>query len=178
MRVLKAAGVAVSHNPESNMKLASGTAPVVDYHAAGVPVALGTDGAASNNDLDMFEAMRFAALLQKHARNDPQALPATKVLDMATRDGAAALGLGDRVGSIEVGRKADVILVDTRGPRQTPLFDPVSHLVYVAHGDDVTTTIVNGRVLMRARQVLTLDEAAVLADARAAAESVRAAVKK
>jgi 5-methylthioadenosine/S-adenosylhomocysteine deaminase len=178
MRFLKTAGVAVSHNPESNMKLASGTAPVIDYHAAGVPVALGTDGAASNNDLDMFEAMRFAALLQKHARNDPQALPAKKVLEMATRDGAAALGLADRVGSIEVGRKADVILVDVRGARQTPIFDPVSHLVYVAHGDDVTTTIVNGQVLMRDRAVLTLDEAAVLAEARAAAESVRAAVKK
>ena len=99
MTVLKAAGVAVSHNPESNMKLASGTAPVVDYLAAGVTVGLGTDGAASNNDLDMFEAMRFAAFLQKHARNDPRALPAPAVLDMATRDGAAALGLGAQVGS-------------------------------------------------------------------------------
>jgi 5-methylthioadenosine/S-adenosylhomocysteine deaminase len=178
MPILKAANVAVSHNPESNMKLASGTAPVVDYLQAGVTVGLGTDGAASNNDLDMFEAMRFAAFLQKHARNDPQALPATKVLEMATRDGAAALGMGDRLGTIEVGRKADVILVDTRGPRQTPLFDPVSHLVYVAHGDDVTTTIVNGKVLMRDRKVLTLNEAAVLAEARAAAETVRAAVKK
>ena len=178
MPVLKAAGVAVSHNPESNMKLASGTAPVVDYLAAGVTVGLGTDGAASNNDLDMFEAMRFAAFLQKHARNDPRALPAPAVLDMATRDGAVALGLGAQVGSLEVGKRADVIMVDTRGPRQTPMFDPVAHLVYSAHGDDVTTTIVNGKVLMRDRKVLTLNEAAVLADARAAAETVRAAVKK
>ena len=178
MTVLKAAGVAVSHNPESNMKLASGTAPVVDYLEAGVTVGLGTDGAASNNDLDMFEAMRFAAFLQKHARNDPQALPAPAVLDMATRDGASALGLGAQVGSLEVGKRADVIMVDTRGPRQTPMFDPVAHLVYSAHGDDVTTTIVNGKVLMRDRKVLTLNEAAVLADARAAAETVRAAVKK
>jgi 5-methylthioadenosine/S-adenosylhomocysteine deaminase len=178
MKLLVAAGVAVSHNPESNMKLASGTAPVPDYLAAGVPVGLGTDGAASNNDLDMFEAMRFAALLQKLVRNDPQVLPARQVLDMATRDGAAALGLGDRIGSLEVGRKADLIVVDVRGARQTPMFDPVSHLVYVAHGDDVTTTIVNGRVLMRDRNVLTLDEAAVLAEARAAADAVRAAVKK
>jgi 5-methylthioadenosine/S-adenosylhomocysteine deaminase len=178
MTVLKASGVAVSHNPESNMKLASGTAPVVDYLAAGVTVGLGTDGAASNNDLDMFEAMRFAAFLQKHARSDPRALPATAVLDMATRDGAAALGLGARIGSLEVGKRADVILVDTRGPRQTPMFDPVAHLVYSAHGDDVTTTIVNGKVLMRDRKVLTLNEAAVLAEARAAAETVRAAVKK
>ena len=178
MPVLKAAGVAVSHNPESNMKLASGTAPVVDYLEAGVTVGLGTDGAASNNDLDMFEAMRFAAFLQKHARNDPRALPAPAVLDMATRDGAVALGLGAQVGSLEVGKRADVIMVDTRGPRQTPMFDPVAHLVYSAHGDDVTTTIVNGKVLMRDRKVLTLNEAAVLADARAAAETVRAAVKK
>jgi 5-methylthioadenosine/S-adenosylhomocysteine deaminase len=177
MEVLKQHGVAVSHNPESNMKLASGTAPVIDYLAAGITLGLGTDGAASNNDLDMFEAMRFAALLQKHARSDPRALPAQAVLDMATRNGAAALGLGDKVGSIEAGRRADVILVDTRGPRQTPIFDPVSHLVYVAHGADVTTTIVNGKVLMRDRKVLTLDEAKVLADARAAAETVRAAVK-
>ena len=178
MPVLKAAGVAVSHNPESNMKLASGTAPVVDYLEAGVTVGLGTDGAASNNDLDMFEAMRFAAFLQKHARNDPRALPAPAVLDMATRNGAEALGLGAQVGSLEVGKRADVIMVDTRGPRQTPMFDPVAHLVYSAHGDDVTTTIVNGKVLMRDRKVLTLNEAAVLADARAAAETVRAAVKK
>jgi 5-methylthioadenosine/S-adenosylhomocysteine deaminase len=85
--------------------------------------------------------------------------------------------LGDKVGTIEPGRRADVILVDTRGPRQTPIFDPVSHLVYVAHGDDVTTTIVNGKVLMRDRKVLTLDEAKVLAEARAAADAVRAAVK-
>jgi 5-methylthioadenosine/S-adenosylhomocysteine deaminase len=178
MTVLKAAGVAVSHNPESNMKLASGTAPVVDYLAAGITVGLGTDGAASNNDLDMFEAMRFAAFLQKHARNDPRALPAPSVLDMATRDGATALGLGAQVGSLEVGKRADVIMVDTRGPRQTPMFDPVAHLVYSAHGDDVTTTIVHGKVLMRDRKVLTLNEARVLADARAAAETVRAAVKK
>jgi len=178
MVVLKTAGVAVSHNPESNMKLASGTAPVVDYLEAGITVGLGTDGAASNNDLDMFEAMRFAAFLQKHARNDPRALPATAVLDMATRGGAAALGLDAQIGSVEVGKRADVILVDTRGPRQTPMFDPVAHLVYSAHGDDVTTTIVNGKVLMRDRKVLTLNEATVLTAARAAAETVRAAVKK
>jgi 5-methylthioadenosine/S-adenosylhomocysteine deaminase len=178
MVVLKAAGVAVSHNPESNMKLASGTAPVVDYLEAGITVSLGTDGAASNNDLDMFEAMRFAAFLQKHARNDPRALPASAVLDMATRSGAAALGLGAQVGSLEVGKRADVIVVDTRGPRQTPMYDPVAHLVYSAHGDDVTTTIVDGKVLMRDRKVLTLDEAAVLADARAAADAVRSAVKR
>ena len=178
METLKENGVAVSHNPESNMKLASGTAPIVDYLAAGIRVGLGTDGAASNNDLDMFEAMKFAAFLQKLARNDPRVLPAPTVLDMATRDGAAALGLGAKVGSLEVGKRADVIMVDVRGPRQTPMYDPVAHLVYSAHGDDVTTTIVDGKVLMRDRKVLTLDETAVLAAARAAADTVRAAVQK
>jgi 5-methylthioadenosine/S-adenosylhomocysteine deaminase len=178
MKILAKHGVAVSHNPESNMKLASGTAPVVDYLQAGITVGLGTDGAASNNDLDMFEAMRFAALLHKLQRNDPRVLPAGEVLAMATIGGAKALGLGDRIGSLEPGKRADLIAVSTTGARQTPLYDPISHLVYVAHGDDVTTTIVNGRVLMRDRKVLTLDVPAVLKDARAAADQVRAAVKK
>ncbi|HEY8549787.1 MAG TPA: amidohydrolase [Vicinamibacterales bacterium] len=177
MEVLKAQGVAVSHNPESNMKLASGTAPVVEYLEAGIALGLGTDGAASNNDLDMFEAMRFAALLHKLHRNDPRALPAATVLAMATRGGAAALGLGDVTGSIEPGKRADLILVETRGARQTPLYDPVSHLVYTAHGGDVTTTIVNGKILMRDRRMLTLDADAVLREARSAADAVRAAVQ-
>jgi 5-methylthioadenosine/S-adenosylhomocysteine deaminase len=177
MAVLKQHGVAVSHNPESNMKLASGTAPVVEYLKAGLTIGLGTDGAASNNDLDMFEAMRFAALLHKHHRNDPRVLPAATVLEMATRRGAAALGLDRRIGSLEKGKAADLILVSVRGARQTPLYDPVSHLVYVAHAGDVTTTIVNGRVLMRDRKVLSLDEAAVIREANAAAALVREAVK-
>jgi 5-methylthioadenosine/S-adenosylhomocysteine deaminase len=178
METLAKHGVAVSHNPESNMKLASGTAPIVDYLKAGITLGLGTDGAASNNDLDMFEAMRFTALLHKLQRNDPRVLPAADVLAMATIGGAKALGLGDRIGSIEPGKRADLIVVSTAGARQTPLYDPISHLVYVAHGDDVTTTIVNGRTLMRDRKVLTLDVGAVLKDARAAADQVRAAVKK
>jgi 5-methylthioadenosine/S-adenosylhomocysteine deaminase len=120
--------------------------------------------------------MRFGSFQQKLIRNDPRALPAQAMLDMATREGAAALGLTS-VGSIEPGKRADVILVDTRGARQTPIFDPVAHLVYVAHGDDVTTSIVNGRILMRDRRVLTLNEAAVIADAQKAADTVRAAVK-
>jgi 5-methylthioadenosine/S-adenosylhomocysteine deaminase len=157
------------------MKLASGTAPVVDYLKIGMKLGLGTDGAASNNDLDMFEAMRFTALLHKLQRNDPRVLPAATVLEMATLGGARALGLESRIGSLAAGKAADVILVSVRGARQTPLFDPVSHLVYVAHGDDVTTAIVNGRVLMRDRKVLSLDEAAVIREARAAADQVRKA---
>lgn len=176
MTLLAKRGVAVSHNPESNMKLASGTAPVVDYLRAGVALALGTDGAASNNDLDMFEAMRFAALLHKLQRNDPRVLPAGEVLAMATIGGARALGLADRIGSLEVGKRADLVVISAQGARQTPMYDAMSHLVYVAHGDDVTTTVVDGQVLMRNRQVLTLDAAVVLKEARAAADAVRAAV--
>jgi 5-methylthioadenosine/S-adenosylhomocysteine deaminase len=176
MKVLAEHGVAVSHNPESNMKLASGTAPVVDYLRAGVTLGLATDGAASNNDLDMFEVMRFTALLHKLQHNDPRVLPASQVLELATRGGAKALGLDRRIGSLEVGKAADLILVSTRGARQTPLYDPISHLVYVAHGDDVMTTIVNGRVLMRDRKVLSLNETEILREAQAAAANVRAAV--
>jgi 5-methylthioadenosine/S-adenosylhomocysteine deaminase len=176
--LLKKHGVGVSHNPESNMKLASGTAPVPQLRAAGVPVGLGTDGAASNNDLDMFEAMRVAALLHKLQSNDPRAIPAPVALEMATIGGARALGLGDRLGSLEAGKRADLIVISMSSARQTPMYDAVSHLVYATRGDDVRTTIVNGRVLMRDRKVLTLDERAVLADARRAANDVRAAVGK
>jgi 5-methylthioadenosine/S-adenosylhomocysteine deaminase len=176
--LLKKHGVGVSHNPESNMKLASGTAPVPQLRAAGVPVGLGTDGAASNNDLDMFEAMRVAALLHKLQSNDPRAIPAPVALEMATIGGARALGLGDRLGSLEAGKRADLIVVSMSSARQTPMYDAVSHLVYATRGDDVRTTIVNGRVLMRDRKVLTLDEAAVLTEARRAADDVRAAVGK
>jgi 5-methylthioadenosine/S-adenosylhomocysteine deaminase len=174
--VLKSRGVSIAHNPESNMKLASGTAPVVKYLNAGVTVGLGTDGAASNNDLDMFEAMRFAALLHKLHNNDPKATPAPVVLDMATRLGAQAVGLGKLIGSLEVGKRADLIMLSTDRARETPLFDPVSHIVYVAHGDDVRSVMVNGKFLMRDRKMLTLDEQSVLKDARAAAQQVRDAV--
>ena len=176
--MLASRNVGVSHNPESNMKLASGTAPVLRLRAARVAVGLGTDGAASNNDLDMFEAMRQAALLHKLQSNDPRALPARDVLAMATREGARALGMEKETGSIETGKRADVIVVSMRAPRQTPMYDPLSHLVYVTRGDDVQTVVVNGRVLMRDRRVLTLDETAVLGEARRLAVEVRGAVGK
>jgi|WetSurMetagenome_2_1015567.scaffolds.fasta_scaffold61885_2 5-methylthioadenosine/S-adenosylhomocysteine deaminase len=175
--ILKRNGVKISHNPESNMKLASGTAPVTRYLKDGLTVSLGTDGAASNNDLDMFEAMRQAAMLHKLATKDPQAVPAQTALEMATLGGARALGLEKKIGSLEAGKRADLIVVSMKGARQTPMYNPVSHLVYVAHGDDVQTTVVNGRVLMRDRKVLTLDEASVLADARALSVKVREAVR-
>jgi 5-methylthioadenosine/S-adenosylhomocysteine deaminase len=175
--LLRMRRVAVSHNPESNMKLASGTAPVTDYLRAGVSVGLGTDGAASNNDLDMFEAMRAASLLQKVRTGDPRALGAAAALELATIGGARALGLAAQIGSVEPGKRADLIAVSMSAARQTPMYDPISHLVYTTRGGDVQTTIVNGRVLMRDRKVLSLDEAAVLAEARAWAPKVRAAVQ-
>ena len=178
IRILARRGIGVAHNPESNMKLASGTAPVPAMRTAGIPVGLGTDGAASNNDLDMFEAMRQAALLHKLQTGDPRAIPATTALEMATIEGARALGLGKLTGSLEAGKRADLIVVSMASARQTPMYDPVSHLVYVTRGDDVRTTIVNGRVLMRDRRMLTLDEPAVLAEARRQADLVRAAVGK
>jgi 5-methylthioadenosine/S-adenosylhomocysteine deaminase len=159
------------------MKLASGTAPVEAMRRAGVVVGLGTDGAASNNDLDMFEAMRQAAFLHKLVDNDPRAIPAPVAVEMATIDGARVLGMEKTIGSLESGKRADVIVVSMAAARQTPMYDPVSHLVYVTRGDDVQTTIVNGRVLMRDRKVLTLDARQVLADARAMADKVRAAVR-
>jgi 5-methylthioadenosine/S-adenosylhomocysteine deaminase len=171
-------GVGIAHNPESNMKLSSGVAPVVSYLAAGVAVGLGTDGAASNNDLDMFEAMRQAAFLHKLATGDPRAVSAQTALEMATLGGARVLGADDRLGSLAVGKRADLIVVRMDHPRLTPMYDPVSHLVYAARGDDVETTIVNGVVLMRDRRVLSMREGEVLAAARKAAEQVRAAVAR
>src|SRR5687768_571444 len=175
--LLKQRNVGVSNNPESNMKLSSGTAPVLGYRKAGVNVGLGTDGAASNNDLDMFEAMRQAAFQQKLITMDPTAISAPEALEMATLGGARVLGQHARVGSLEPGQRADVIVVGMAKARQTPLFDPVSQIVYASRGDDVETTIVNGRILMRERKLLTLDEARVLSDARVAAELVRKAVQ-
>src|SRR5207247_3941961 len=138
--ILKRRSVGVAHNPESNMKLASGAAPVTKYVSAGVALGLGTDGAASNNDLDMFEAMRQASFLAKHATHDPTAVSAQTALDLATIGGARALGMERLMGSIEPGKRADLITVATSAARQTPMYDPVSHLVYVTRGDAGRTT--------------------------------------
>jgi 5-methylthioadenosine/S-adenosylhomocysteine deaminase len=177
IQILKRRNVGVSHNPESNMKLASGIAPVVKYLAADVALGLGTDGAASNNDLDMFEAMRQAALLAKVGTRSPTAVPAQSALDMATIGGARALAMDRMIGSLEPGKRADLITVSMSAARQTPMYDAVSHLVYVTRGDDVRTTIVNGKVLMQNRQVRTLNRAEVIAQAKALAQKVRDAVQ-
>ncbi|MEM2750018.1 MAG: amidohydrolase family protein, partial [Candidatus Bathyarchaeia archaeon] len=133
-----------------------------DLLDAGVVVGLGTDGPASNNSLDMFETMKFAALLQKARYGDPRVLPAKKVVEMATIDGARALGLDGLIGSLEAGKKADIILVDINKPHLKPIHDVYAALVYSARGSDVDTVIVDGRVLMENRRVKTVDEAEVM----------------
>ena len=171
---IAASGAGIAHNPQSNMKLGfSRAAPVVAALAAGIPVGLGTDGAASNNDLDLFDEMDAAAKLQKHALGDPTALPAETVFRMATMGGARVLNLHDRIGSLEPGKRADIVLVDTRRPGLTPLYEVYSHLVYAARGSDVSTVIVNGRVVVRDREVLTVDEEEVMERARGFGERVR-----
>src|SRR3954470_20100588 len=176
--ILKRTGTGVAHNPDSNRKLASGAAPVAKYLAAGVKLVLGTDGAGSNNDLDMFEAMRQASFLAKHSTRDPTAVKAQEALDMATLGGARVIGMEKLLGSLEAGKRADLITVSTHSARQTPLYDPVSHLVYVTHGEDVRNTIVNGKVLMRDRQLTTLNREQVIAEANRLAARVRDAVSR
>jgi 5-methylthioadenosine/S-adenosylhomocysteine deaminase len=165
--------VGVIHNPTSNMKIASGIAPVAAMLDAGVRVGLGTDGAASNNDLDLWEEMRLAALLQKVDRMDPEVLPALTALSMATDGGARAIGLGDRVGSLEPGKQADVIQVAFDDVHHVPLYDVISHLVYVTDEQDVRSVVVDGAVLMRDGEFLTLDTVQIAAEARALAARIQ-----
>jgi 5-methylthioadenosine/S-adenosylhomocysteine deaminase len=171
--ILKEAGTGIAHCPQSNMKLASGAAPVREMLAEQMRLGLGTDGAASNNDLDMFEEMLTAALLAKHGSGDPTVAPAAAVLEMATLGGARALGMEDRIGSLEPDKRADLVVVGLDEPRLHPLYDPVSHLVYAAKGADVRDVVVEGRVIMRDRRVVTLDEKAVLAEADRLRDQVR-----
>ena len=155
---MKNAGVAVSHCPVSNMKIATGGyAPIPELLDGHVPIGLGTDGAASNNTLDMFETMKFCALVHKNHRWDPTVLPAQTVVDLATIGGATCLGVQQTLGSLEEGKTADLIMIDLKKPHLTPLHDPVSHLVYAARGTDVCTTIVNGKPLMLDNEFLTID---------------------
>ena len=165
--LLAESGTSIVHCPASNMKLASGMAPVQDLLDAGVTVALGTDGAASNNDLDLFDEMRDAAMVGKIAAGDAAAVPAESVLRMATAAGADTLGLPG--GRIEAGAAADLAVVDLDAPHLTPAHDVASHLVYAARGSDVRDTICNGRVLMRDRVLTTLDPDRVMERASAAA---------
>ena len=168
--------VGVIHNPTSNMKIASGIAPVTRMLKAGVAVGLGTDGAATNNDLDMWEEIRLAAFLQKVSTMDPKVIPARTALRMATRGGAEAIGLGDQIGTLTAGRRADVIQVSLADVHFTPLYDVISHLVYVADEQDVVTVIVDGRILMSEGRILTVDEQRTRSAATAIAARIRAAV--
>jgi len=157
--------VAVAHCPESNLKLASGVAPIPALLRAGVTVGVGTDGAASNNNLDLLEEMRTAALLAKGISGDPTVLKAEEALAMATINGARALGLEEEIGTLEAGKKADVVLLNIRQPHLQPVNDLVAHVVFAARGGDVDTVIVNGRVLMAGGRLQTLDEERIYREA-------------
>lgn len=170
------AGVGAIHNPTSNMKLGAGTSPVPAMLKAGVNVGLGTDGAASNNDLDMWEEVRMAALLHKLSSGDPTALPARQALAMATRTGAAAIRMADSIGQLKTGMQADLIQLDISKTRHQPLYDVISHLVYVLDSTDVVTTVVAGKVLMEDRQVKTIDEGRLRRDVDNASAQIRAAL--
>jgi 5-methylthioadenosine/S-adenosylhomocysteine deaminase len=174
--ILAAARTGVIHNPTSNLKTAAGVSPVPAMLERGVRVGLGTDGAASNNDLDMWEEVRLAALLHKGVGGDATAMPAPTVLRMATLGGAEAIGLEGEIGSLEAGKRADLIQVSLASPRLAPLYDVVSHLVYAADAEDVITTVVDGRVLMRDGRVLTVDGAAAREAAIGIAQKIRAAL--
>jgi 5-methylthioadenosine/S-adenosylhomocysteine deaminase len=166
-------GCSAIHNPESNMKLASGIAPISAMRLQGIPMGLGTDGCASNNDLDLFREMDTAAKLAKVAALDPTILPARDVLRMATCEGAKVLGLGHETGSLLPGMRADIIIIGLNEPHLTPLYSEYSHLVYAVNGADVDTVIINGKVVMRDRSLLTIDEKQGMQRVRKIAARVR-----
>ena len=170
--------VGVIHNPTSNMKIASGVAPITAMLAAGVRVGLGTDGAASNNDLDMWEEMRLASFLQKVEQMNPEVLSAETVLRMATSGGATAIGLGDTTGSLEPGKRADLIQVAFEDVHHIPTYDVVSHLVYVNDEQDVASVVVDGVILMKEREMLTIDTERVAREATALAARIQRALNE
>jgi len=176
IEILRTSGTNVVHCPSSNLKLGSGIAPVAKLLEQGISVSLGADGAACNNRLDMFTEMRTAALLQK-ALHGPEVLPANRVLRMATADGARALGLDAEIGSLEVGKRADLSVVRLDRLHATPVKDVVSALVYSAETEDVDTVLINGEFVMRDRKLLTIDERATIESARLEAENLNAALK-
>jgi 5-methylthioadenosine/S-adenosylhomocysteine deaminase len=171
MEILTRTKTNVAHCPSSNLKLGSGLARVAEMLSRGIPVSLGADGAACNNRLDMFTEMRTAALMQKLAHG-PEVLPAAWVLRLATIDGARALGLEKEIGSLEAGKRADAIVVSLDQLHSSPQRDVVSALVYSAAASDVRTTITDGQVLMRNRELLTLNEASVLEEANREANAL------
>ena len=176
--ILKRRNVGVAHCPSSNMKLASGAAPVVKMLAAGIHVGLGPDGpAGSNNDFNLFEEMDLAAKLQKVITMDPQALPASDALEMATMGGARALGMDQEIGSIEAGKRADLITVRIDRPNAVPMYDAISQMVYALKAEDVRDVMVNGRQVVRDARILTLDEKSILAKAEEYRAKISASLK-
>jgi len=173
MVLLKEFDVKVAHNPESNMKLASGIAPVPELLKHGITVGIGTDGCASNNNLDLFQEMDTAAKVHKVHTLDPTVMDARTVARMATIEGARVLGMGDIIGSLEAGKKADIIVIDIKRPHLTPMYNIYSHLVYAVTGSDVVTTVVNGRILMEDRILTTLDVDKVMAAVNLIAQSIK-----
>ena len=171
--LLKDFDVKVAHNPESNMKLASGIAPIPELLRHGITVGIGTDGCASNNNLDLLQEMDTASKLHKVHTLDPTAMDARTVVRMATIDGARVLGMGDITGSLQAGKKADIIIIDTRRPHLIPMYNIYSHLVYAVTGSDVTTVIVNGQVLMEGRVLTTLDLDEVMASVNRITQDIR-----
>lgn len=171
IELLAGLGVAVIHLPHSNMKLASGIAPIPALLDAGIKVGLGTDGAASNNVLDILEEVKTAALLDKISTGDAAALGAAEACRMVTVEGARALGLADATGSLEVGKKADIITVRLDSPHMTPCYNPYSHLVYAANGSDVDTVVIDGKVVMEDRELKTIDVEKAISDVRSLAAS-------
>jgi 5-methylthioadenosine/S-adenosylhomocysteine deaminase len=179
LRTFAAKKTGVVHCPESNQMLASGVAPVVDMIQAGMEVGLGTDGpAGSNNNLDMIEEMASAARLQKVMRNDPKAISAREVLRLATIGGAQVLGLADKIGTLERGKRADVVLVDLQTVRSQPVYSVESAIVYAASGSSVVTTICDGKILMRRGAVLTVDEVSTMRKAREYRDKVLKSLEK
>lgn len=170
MKILKEKNVSISHNPSSNMKLASGIAPVNDYIKNNVNVSIGTDGVSSNNNLDMFSEMKLTALLQKVDTLDPKVLPARSTFNMATKNGAKALGVD--AGEIKEGKLADIILVDTAVPHMTPNRNPLSNIIYSALGSDVDTVICDGKILLENKELKTINEKEVIEDAKIAASNL------
>jgi 5-methylthioadenosine/S-adenosylhomocysteine deaminase len=169
-------GVGCVHNPSSNMKTAAGVMKVVEMLAAGEAIGLATDGAASNNNQDLFEEMDLAAKLQKAWRRDPRALPAQQVVEMATITGARALHMEKDIGSLEAGKKADLILVDTSAPHAVPMYNPYSQIVYALKASDVRTVIVGGKFVMEDRHMLTLDEKEILLKAQEYKKKIEASL--
>ncbi len=179
IRTLAAKKVGVAHCPESNQMLASGVAPVVEMIRAGVELGLGTDGpAGSNNNLDMLEEMASAARLQKVMKNDPKAISARELLRLATIGGAQALGLADKIGTLERGKRADVVVIDLHQAKTQPVYSVESAIVYAASGNSVVTTIVDGKILMRRGALTTINEAATIAKAKEYRDKVLASIKK